>query len=40
MHFILGSLSVKEETGIPHVEVKFVDMRRNTRGEGEFLGHN
>ena len=24
--------------GIPHVEVKFVDMRKNTKGEGRHLG--
>jgi len=37
---ILNNSSVGEETGIPHVEVKFVDMRRNTKGEGKFLEHN
>ncbi len=26
-----------EESGIPGVEVKFVDIRRNTGGEGDFL---
>jgi hypothetical protein len=26
-----------EEIGIPGVEVKFVDIRRNTRGEGDSL---
>ncbi len=40
VHFILKSLSVGEETGIPQVEVKFVDMRKNTKGEGKFLEHN
>ena len=29
-----------EENGIPSVEVKFVDIRKNTRGEGGFLEHN
>jgi len=28
-----------EGSGIPSVEVKFVDIRRNTGGEGGFLGH-
>ncbi len=26
-----------EGSGIPGVEVKFVDIRRNTGGEGDFL---
>jgi len=26
------------DAGIPHVEVKFVDMRKNTKGEGKHLG--
>ena len=30
-------LSTGEERGIPGVEVKFVDIRRNTGGEGDFL---
>ncbi len=33
-------LSVGEESGIPGVAVKCVDIRRNTRGEGEFLDDN
>ena len=33
LHF----LSLVEESGIPSVEVKFVDIRRNTRGEGGLL---
>jgi hypothetical protein len=33
----LQSLSVGEDGGIPQVEVKFVDMRRNTGGEGGHL---
>ena len=35
LHFL--SL-VEEESGIPSVEVKFVDIRRNTSGEGDSLG--
>ncbi len=31
---ILGVLSVEEVSGIASVEVKFVDIRRNTSGEG------
>ncbi len=37
---ILGVLSVEEVSGIPSVEVKFVDIRRNTSGEGGLLVHN
>ncbi len=33
----LKSLSTGEGSGIPGVEVKFVDIRRNTGGEGDFL---
>ena len=33
-------LSVGEESGIPSVEVKCVDIRRNTGGEGDFLDNN
>ncbi len=33
-------LSVEEESGIPSVEVKCVDIRRNTSGEGDFLDNN
>jgi hypothetical protein len=36
----LLSLSAREGTGIPQVEVKFVDMRRNTGGEGGCLDGN
>ena len=36
-HLKLGGLSMGEGSGIPGVEVKFVDIRRNTRGEGDFL---
>ena len=34
LHF----LSLVEESGIPSVEVKVVDIRRNTSGEGDSLG--
>jgi hypothetical protein len=34
----LLSLSTKEDRGIPGVEVKFVDIGRNTSGEGGDLG--
>ncbi len=34
---ILFGLSMGEGSGIPGVEVKFVDIRRNTGGEGDFL---
>ena len=33
-------LSVGEESGIPSVAVKCVDIRRNTSGEGDFLDCN
>ena len=33
-------LSIGEESGIPGVEVKFVDIRWNTSGEGGFLDGN
>ena len=33
-------LSVGEESGIPSVAVKCVDIRRNTSGEGGLLGFN
>ena len=33
-------LSVGEESGIPSVAVKCVDIRRNTGGEGDFLDDN
>ena len=36
----LLSLSVGEDGGIPQVEVKFVDMQRNTGGEGGHLDGN
>ncbi len=36
----LFPLSVGEESGIPSVAVKCVDIRRNTSGEGDYLAHN
>ena len=33
-------LSAGEESGIPSVAVKCVDIRRNTSGEGGFLDNN
>ncbi len=33
----LSGLSAGEESGIPGVAVKCVDIRRNTSGEGGFL---
>ncbi len=36
-HLKQQDLSTGEESGIPGVEVKFVDIRRNTDGEGSFL---
>ena len=38
VHWILAILSPGEGSGIPSVEVKFVDIRRNTSGEGDSLG--
>ena len=37
---ILGILSAGEESGIPSVAVKCVDIRRNTSGEGGLLDIN
>ena len=37
VHLKLVGLSTGEESGIPGVEVKFVDIRRNTGGEGDSL---
>ena len=37
VHLKLVGLSTGEESGIPGVEVKFVDIRRNTGGEGDTL---
>ena len=36
----LLNLSAGEESGIPSVAVKCVDIRRNTSGEGGFLDRN
>ena len=36
----LPNLSAGEESGIPSVAVKCVDIRRNTSGEGDFLDRN
>ncbi len=38
VHSKLVGLSSVEESGIPGVEVKFVDIRRNTSGESDSLG--
>ncbi len=40
LHLKLPFLSVGEESGIPSVAVKCVDIRRNTSGEGGFLDDN
>jgi hypothetical protein len=37
VHPKLPALSTGEGSGIPGVEVKFVDIGRNTSGEGGFL---
>ena len=37
VHLKLCGLSTRGESGIPGVEVKFVDIGRNTGGEGDFL---
>ncbi len=39
VHSKLTGLRMVEEGGIPSVEVKFVDIRRNTGGEGGLLDH-
>ncbi|GHD04695.1 hypothetical protein GCM10019060_41390 [Novosphingobium pokkalii] len=33
----LGDWNLGEASGIPSVEVKFVDIRKNTSGEGDSL---
>ena len=38
--FELKDLSTKEERGIPSVGVKSIDIRKNTKGEGDFLVRN
>ena len=40
VHSILVGLSLVGVSGIPSVEVKFVDIRRNTGGEGDLLDCN
>ncbi len=40
LHLKLYILSAGEESGIPSVAVKCVDIRRNTSGEGGFLDGN
>ena len=40
VHLKLASSKMVEEGGIPSVEVKFVDIWRNTGGEGGLLGHS
>ena len=37
---ILNYLSIVRVGGIPHVAVKCIDMRRNTKSEGSLLGNN
>ena len=37
VHSKLGGLNTGEDGGIPGVEVKFVDIGRNTSGEGGHL---
>ncbi len=37
LHLKLLILSMEEESGIPGVAVKCVDIRKNTGGEGGFL---
>lgn len=40
LHLILVLLSLEEESGIPGVAVKCVDIGRNTSGEGGSLVQN
>ena len=40
VHTKLWVLSAVEESGIPSVAVKCVEIRRNTSGEGGFLDDN
>ena len=37
---ILAGLRPGEDSGIPSVEVKFVDIGKNTSGEGGYLDRN
>ncbi len=36
-HWKLGNLSAEEDSGIPSVAVKCVEIWRNTSGEGDYL---
>ncbi len=40
LFLILSLLSAEEESGIPGVAVKCVDIRKNTSSEGGFLVRN
>ena len=40
LHLKLFFLSAGEDSGIPSVAVKCVDIRRNTSGEGGYLDSN
>ena len=40
VHLKLFLLSTGEESGIPSVAVKCVEIRKNTSGEGDFLDCN
>lgn len=40
LHMKLVCLSTGEESGIPSVVVKCVEIRKNTSGEGDFLDCN
>ena len=39
LHLKLLILSIGEDNGIPSVEVIFVDIRRNIKGEGNYLAY-
>ncbi len=40
LHWILEILSLGEDSGIPSVEVKFVDIGRNTSGASGYLDND
>jgi hypothetical protein len=40
LHWILVVLSLGEDSGIPSVEVKFVDIGRNTSGASGYLDND
>ena len=40
VHLKLDNLSAGEESGIPSVAVKCVEIRKNTSGEGDLLDCN